>query len=337
MTIHLALVGGAHIHTPGFIDRLNKRKSSGDGGIVVKYVWDHDTARAQRRAEALHSQVASDVNQIWDDQAVSAVIICSETDRHLPLVLAAAQAGKHLFVEKPLGLGAQDATGMADAIEKAGVIFQTGYFMRGNPIFRFLKENIQAGNFGMVTRYRQTNCHAGSLKGWFDTEWLWMTDLQQAGCGAFGDLGTHALDIMLWLLGSPTQVTADLHSATKRYGVCDEYGEGLLQFPGGTIGSLAAGWVDIAHPISLVISGTAGYAHILNNQLFFQSELVSGADGKNPWTDLSPAWPHAFDLFLDAIGGQANIPLVTAREAALRSIVMEAFYTADRTKTWVKF
>jgi len=329
MTTNVALVGGAHIHTPGFITKLNDRKE-----ISVKYVWDHDSARAARRAEALKSKATPDLANIWADNEVKAVIICSETNRHEDLVMAGAASGKHIFAEKPLGMGSEDAYRMADAIEKAGVLFQTGYFMRGNPIHLFLKEQVKAGNFGKITRYRHTNCHAGSLKGWFDTEWLWMTDLNQAGCGAFGDLGTHALDIMLWLMGEVDIVTARIKVATGRYGDCDEFGEGMLQFKNGAIGSLAAGWVDVAHPISLIISGTEGHAYVANGQLYFQSNLVAGADGKEPWTKLPGSWSHAFDLFLDAIAGKENVPLVPVREAAYRSAVMEAMYAASQKMTW---
>ena len=210
MTIQVALVGGAHIHTPGFIKRLNEREN-----INVKYVWDHDAERAKARAEALNSEVVADLATIWQDDNIVATVVCSETDRHLDLVLAGAEAGKHLFVEKPLGLGADDAFQMAEAIEKADVMFQTGYFMRGtNPVHLFLKEQLAAGNFGKVTRFRHSNAHAGSLGGWFDTEWRWMADPVQAGCGAFGDLGTHSLDILLWLMGDVESVTANIDVAT---------------------------------------------------------------------------------------------------------------------------
>jgi predicted dehydrogenase len=329
MTVQVALVGTGHIHTPGFIKRLLARED-----VVVSQVWDHDAERAARRAAELQSQVTGDVRQIWEDPQIKAVVICSETDRHEPLVLAAAAAGKHLFVEKPLGLGAQDAYRMAAAIEQAGVLFQTGYFMRGSPVNRFIQAQLQAGAFGQVTRIRMSNCHAGSLKGWFDTEWRWMADPQQSGVGGFGDLGTHILDIMLWLMGDVSRVTADIDVVTGRYGDCDEYGEGLLKFASGATGSLAAGWVDIANPVTLVLSGTQGHAHVVNGQLFFQSESVPGADGTEPWQELSEPWPHAFELFLDAVVGKDNVPLVGPREAAYRSAVMEAMYQAANGRTW---
>ena len=106
--INIALVGTAHIHTPGFVKRLQARDD-----IAVKWVWDHQPERAQRWAEALGARVAGDVQTIWDNAQVTGVVICSETNRHDELVLAAAKAKKHMFVEKPLGLGASDARAMA--------------------------------------------------------------------------------------------------------------------------------------------------------------------------------------------------------------------------------
>ncbi len=328
--IQVALVGGAHIHTPGFIRKLNERAD-----VSVKSVWDHDRDRAERRAKELDCSVVSDVSEIWADESTVAVIVCAETDRHEPLVLAAAAAGKHLFVEKPLGLGAADSRRMADAIDNAGVLFQTGYFRRSDPIQRFLKAQVGAGSFGRATRFRHSNCHSGSLRGIFDDEWAWMADPVQAGGGGFLDLGTHSLDILLWLMGDVVAVTAEVASATGRYGACDEYGEGLLLFANGVIGSLAAGWVDVAHPVDVLLSGTEGHASVVNGELFFQSSHVPGADGQTPWTDLPDAWPHSFDVFFDAIAGRPSAPLVSAREAAVRSAVMEAMYVAARERTWV--
>lgn len=145
--VHVALVGGGHIHTPGFVKRLQNRPD-----VTVKAVWDHDTQRAQRWAGELGCPAFSEIDRIWADNEIRAVVVGAETNRHEPLVLAGAAAGKHLFVEKPLGLGAQDAYRMARAIESAGVLFQTGYFLRGDPIHQFLREQLSAGSFGRVTR-----------------------------------------------------------------------------------------------------------------------------------------------------------------------------------------
>jgi predicted dehydrogenase len=239
-------------------------------------------------------------------------------------------------VEKPLGLAAADAHKMAAAIQEAGILFQTGYFQRGYATNQFLYQQIRQGHFGQITRLRLSNCHSGALGDWFTPKWLWITDLAQAGVGAFGDLGTHALDLLLWFIDEEVErVTAVLRTATGRYGPnCDEYGEGMLQFSNGIIATLAAGWVDVADPVTVQISGTEGHAVVVHGNLYFQSQHVAGADGKTVWTDLPPAWPHAFELFLDAVVGKPDVPLVTAVEAARRNVVMEALYQSSQAEQW---
>src|SRR5439155_19000135 len=131
----------------------------------------------------------------------------------------------------------------------------------------FLKDQIAKGAFGKITRVRGSNCHNGSLQGWFDKDYRWMADPKIAGVGAFGDLGTHSLDILMWMLGGIESVTADIKIVTDRYPGCDESGEALLKFQNGVIGTLAAGWVDADNPVTLEISGTEGHATIVNGLL----------------------------------------------------------------------
>jgi predicted dehydrogenase len=328
-TVTLAFVGCAHIHTPGFIRLLKSRKE-----VKVKSVWDHDAARAKKRADELNSEVVSDMNQIWSDPEIAAVVICSETNRHRELVLAAAKGGKHMFVEKPLGITARESIEMAGTIERAGLLFTTGYFMRTDPKHIFLKEEVAKGSFGKITRVRGSNCHSGSLGGWFDGEWRWMADPKIAGVGGFGDLGTHKLDILMWLMGDVQSATADIKVVTSRYGNCDESGEGLIRFKNGVTGTLAAGWVDVDDPVQLLISGTEAHAVIVNDQLYYKNKNVS--DGKEPFKNLPPAPPAPLHQFVNAVAGQKDQPLVTPREAAARVTVMEAMYKASRKGTWVK-
>jgi predicted dehydrogenase len=326
----LAFLGCAHIHTPGFITAIKKR-----GNVRVKSVWDHDAERAMKRAEELGATVVGDVREICGDKDVHGVVICSETNRHQDLVLPAAKAKKNMFVEKPLGFGGADAKAMAEAIDASGVIFQTGYMQRGSPITQFIKQHIDQGSFGTITRARVSNCHSGSLGGWFDTEWRWMADPKIAGVGAFGDLGTHGLDILMWWLGDVKRVTGNVRAITKRYGDCDETGEAIIEFENGALATLAAAWVDVANPVTHLVSGTEGHAAVVNGQLFFQSKKYGNADGKTPWTDLPAASSAGFEAFLDVMTG-SEAKLVSAREAAARSVVMEGIYRGARENTWVE-
>ena len=329
--INVAVVGVAHIHTPGYLDLLKQRPD-----VHIKYVWDHDAARADSRAKETGAQAVADLNSIWTDAEIAAVVILSETNRHHELVLAAAKAGKHVFAEKPLGITGAESREMADALDRAGVLFTTGYFSRTDPKHLFLKAEIAAGNFGTITRVRASNCHNGSLEGWFDTDWRWMTDPKQAGVGAFGDLGTHKLDILMWMLGDLESVTADIRAVTHRYGDCDETGEALLRFKNGVVATLAAGWVDVEDPVKFQISGTAGHAVIWDDKLYYRSDKVDGSDFRKPFTKLPPAPKVPMQQFLDAVAGAKDQPLVTPREAAARVAVMQALYEASRQRKWVE-
>ncbi len=327
--VTLAFVGCAHIHTPGFVKLLQASSTP----VRVKSVWDHDPARSAHRAAELGAAVAASPGEIWSDREITGVVICSETNRHRELVLAAAAAGKHIYAEKPLGITAADSRDMAEAVTRAKVLFTTGYFMRTIPQHLFLKKQVEAGAFGKVTRITGSNCHNGSLGGWFDAKpdapwenWRWMADPSIAGVGAFGDLGTHMLDIMMWMCGGVESVSAETRVVTGRYGNCDESGEALLRFRNGVVGSLAASWVDVANPVTLQICGTEGNAAIVKGELFLSSAHIRGADGKLPWKELPQGPVAPLQQFVEAVSGRTEMPLVPVSEAAERVAVMEAAY-----------
>lgn len=327
---NIALLGAAHIHTPNFVRILKQRQD-----CQVAWVWDHDPQRAAKNAASLDCQSSSRLEEVLQDPKIEAVIICSETNRHAELINCSVQAGKHLFVEKPLAMNGIEAEALAGQISKSGLIFQTGYFMRGNPIYRFLKQHIAKGSFGKITRIRLSNCHSGLFRGYFEDEWSWMAKPKQAGCGAFGDLGTHALDLLLWLYGLPDSVTAQLARPMARYPGCDELGEAMLCYADGCLASIAASWVDLANPMPFMLSATEGHAFVLDNQLYLKCENLPGAEGNEPWLQLPEALPHALELFLDAINGK-EADLVSAKEAALRNKVMDAIYSAAAKQCWEK-
>lgn len=320
-----AFLGVAHIHTPGFINMIKKR-----GDVRVKAVYDWDGERGQKRATELDAQFVDSVDAIVNDPEITSVIICSETARHRELIEKSAAAGKHIFAEKPLATTGEEAAAMRDAIANAGVIFQTGFFQRSNPAMRFIKQEVEAGNLGTITRMRHTNCHQGSLGGWFDTEWRWIADVNEAGGGGYADLGAHSLDIILWVMipacGPVKNVCGALGTATKRYGDIDEYGAGILTFESGALAVMEASWVDPKLRAPVEIHGTRGEIIVNDGKVFYYSELVEGADGSE-WTKLPDALPHAFELFWDKQLGK-DVPLVTIEEATEESRVMHEIYKA---------
>jgi predicted dehydrogenase len=330
----VSLVGVAHIHVPGFVNTLKRRSDE----FKVVSVWDAEPARRSHWAAQTGAKEAASAAEAIG--AGEIIIINSQTDSHADLVAEAAKTKKPLFVEKPLGLAGGDADLMADAIEKAGVIFQTGYFMRSDNNVQAIKKLIDTGALGKITKASVSNAHSGALGNWFakkpdkpGEDWNWMTDPGRAGVGAFGDLGTHVLDLLIYWLGDVTGVTAQIDTVTNTYG-CDESGQGLLRFKTGATATLTAGWVDVADPVRFQVSGTKGIATVIDNKLYVSKD--GKLDLTTPFKDLPANAPHAFELFLDAtMGKPLAVPLVTAREAAYRSTVMAAMYDGARNGKWV--
>ena len=189
-SISVALLGVAHMHTPMYLQILGTRED-----VKVKCVWDHDSARARKVAEACGARVARSAAEAVGDTEVVGVVILSETSLHAELASLAAKARKHVFIEKPIGVGAKDASEIADVVEKAGILFTTGYHLRTIPKYIFIKQLIDKGAFGKIVRLECSFSNDCLLQGAFDKEFKWTVDPKWGALGGFADTGTHALDL----------------------------------------------------------------------------------------------------------------------------------------------
>ena len=322
MSTKFGWAGVGHIHTPGFSGEVLKR------GIQCAGVYDHDSDRAKKNAENLTGPVQS-LNELAENADATAYVVTSETVHHLEIVSALAKTGKPIFVEKPVGFDAEQSEALLKMLTEHKNVFSTGYFMRGSAAMQTLKKLVDDNHFGQITRIRASNCHSGALGGWFDTDWRWMADKSRSGVGAFGDLGTHVLDLVLWMFGSIHSVTGAFANGTARYDGCEELGEAMLKLSNGVIGTMAAGWDDVSDPYRLMVMGTKGYA-TLGNEL-----KVAGEDGKlTVYETLEPAKPAGFSGWLDHLEGKPA-DLVTPREATNRDVVMAAIYLGAQNQKWV--
>ena len=106
-------------------------------------------------------------------------------------------------------------------------------------------------------------------------------------------------------------VAATFSSPVGRYPNCDESGEALLKFKSGVVASIAAGWVDLAMPLTAEVSGTKAYAYVIKNDLYLVSDDIEDANANTPFKDVPESLPHAFDLFLDSVHSGESTNLVT--------------------------
>ena len=167
------------------------------------------------------AESATDWRSIIERDDIDVVDICTPGHLHHDIALAALEAGKHVLVEKPLANSLAEAEAMvaaADLAERRGVLGMVGFNYRRVPALALARELIAAGRIGDVRQVR-----AAYLQDWLadaSAPMTWRLRRETAGSGALGDLGSHVVDQVQTLLGSPvTSASGHLHTfVTSRDG-----------------------------------------------------------------------------------------------------------------------
>ncbi|MFD5854507.1 Gfo/Idh/MocA family protein [Streptomyces chartreusis] len=148
-----------------------------------------------------------DWRDVAADPSVRAVSITAPNFLHREIGVAMAEAGKHIWIEKPVGLTAEDARAVADAAAEAGVHSAVGFNYRNAPAVETARELIAAGEIGTVThvRVRLFSDYAAHPQGAL----TWRYERERGGSGVLGDLASHGADLARFLLGDIASLTAD--------------------------------------------------------------------------------------------------------------------------------
>jgi predicted dehydrogenase len=191
----------------------------------------------------------TDWRKMIADPEVQLVDNGGPNDAHAEPSIAAAQAGKHIFCEKPLARSAEEAKTMLDAVRKAKVKHQCAYNYRFVPAIRLAYDLIRAGRLGRLYHYR-----AVYLQEWimphYGTPLIWRLQKKMAGSGALGDLGAHIIDLGRFLVGEMKSVSALTRTFIEERARLDGKGKGkvdvddafvsVVEFENGAIGTLEA-------------------------------------------------------------------------------------------------
>ncbi|MEV0182687.1 Gfo/Idh/MocA family oxidoreductase [Streptomyces sp. NPDC050625] len=148
-----------------------------------------------------------DWREVAADPRVQAVSITAPNFLHREIGVAMAAAGKHIWIEKPVGLTGEDARAVADAVAGAGVHGAVGFNYRNAPAVEAARELIASGDIGAVThvRIRLFSDYAAHPDGAL----TWRYERERGGSGVLGDLASHGADLARFLLGDIASLTAD--------------------------------------------------------------------------------------------------------------------------------
>jgi predicted dehydrogenase len=275
----------------------------------------------------------TDLDEMLKDPSLHVVSICSYPQHHAKHAIAAAQASKHLIIEKPLALTWENCQAIQKAVEEAGVRACVCFECRWSSQFLAIKSVIDRGLLGKI-HYAEVDYYHG-IGPWYG-QYRWNTR-REAGGSSLLSAGCHAMDALLLCMGADVEVvssysTHSLNSNFSRY----EYpttSVTILKFKDGRVGKVAS-VIDCMQPYYFHVHLVGSEGSLLDNK--FHSTQLGGLN-KARWSELSMKlldsgdvsdhpYQTQFEAFFNALNAGQEMPL-TSLAQALRT--HEVIFAAD--------
>jgi predicted dehydrogenase len=276
------------------------------------------------------------------------VDVCLPNFLHHRAVLAAARAGKHVIVEKPLALNLAEADEMIAACRKAGVLLCYAEELCFAPKYERVRKLVNEGAVGRIFQMRQCEKHSGPHSDWF-------YDINQSGGGAIMDMGCHGIAWFRWMLGGrPRAVSVQAHLQRNLiHGGRTQAEENSLvtvEFESGAVGVAENSWAKLGGMDDRVeIYGTGGvvYADLfMGNAALTYSERGYGyamekAGRTQGWTftvfeeAFNQGYPQELRHFIECVR-TGREPVITGDDGRAVLEIMMAAYRSARTGARVK-
>ncbi|MEM7461914.1 MAG: Gfo/Idh/MocA family oxidoreductase [Pseudomonadota bacterium] len=370
--LRIGLVGYGFMgraHSNAFLQAPRYFDSDYEPELVA--VCGRDKANAEAHAARWgYSSVETDWQALIDRDDIDLIDIAAPNDMHKDIAIAAAEAGKMIMCEKPLGRNADESREMVAAVEKAGVPNMVWYNYRRIPAVTLAKQIIDEGKLGRIFHYR-----AKFLQDWTIAEdlpqggaGLWRLDVGVAGSGVTGDLLAHCIDTAMWLNGpienvsglTETFIKERMHNLTgnvEKVGI-DDASLFLARFQNGSLACFEATRYARGHKALYTLEINGEHAsimwdlHDLHRLDYFDHgdegrvrgwRSIHVTDGDQPYMDkwwvpgLAIGYEHSFvHQFADFLTGleESQPALPTFRDALATDIVTDAVLKSAETGQW---
>ncbi len=201
----------------------------------------------------------TDADQLIADSQVDAVYIATPPNTHMQYAIKAMQAGKPVYVEKPMGMNSAECEEMIRTSETTNQKLFVAFYRRALPYFLKVKELLESGVIGNVLTVEVKQYRSPRVSDLTSSDHTWRVDKDIAGEGYFYDLAPHTLDILDFLLGEITDAKGFSANLGQFYEVKDTI-SAILKFKSGIIGSGRWCFVTSAQTDvdSIIITGTKG-------------------------------------------------------------------------------
>jgi 1,5-anhydro-D-fructose reductase (1,5-anhydro-D-mannitol-forming) len=290
--IRVAMLSFWHVHARDYAKQATDHP---DTQIVA--VWDEMPTRGQAAAQTWGGEFVGDLDALLARADIDAVIVDTPTNRHRDVMVAAAQAGKHIFTEKVIAPTLRECNQILAAVERSGVKLTVSLPRLNAGYTQAIQAILAEGRLGTPTLVRARLSHSGALptpddaNGWLPAHFY---DLEQCAGGALIDLGCHPMYLTRLFLGLPESVSARYGYVTGR--AVEDNAVALLGYPGGALGVVEAGFVNRHSPFTIEVHGTEG--SLLYGTPEAQLLVRSAQDGQWNQAETPAERPSAFEQWV---------------------------------------
>jgi 1,5-anhydro-D-fructose reductase (1,5-anhydro-D-mannitol-forming) len=295
----------------------------------VAAVCSRDPAKAAAYGVRLGAAPYSSYEAMLADEAVNAVYIATPNSLHVAQALLAIQAGKHVLVEKPMALTAEDAARLVRAAEEARLQLSVGFHLRHHPVHQEIRRLVGAGQAGPVSFVAAT----------FGSYWAdpppdaWQLDEALAGHGSITGLGVHLLDLLPWLIGQEIVEVSAFSDGPGGERPVEFLTVAILRFDGGAFGHVLCSR-RLANPSnSIVVYGDSlrlDSVQTVGMEATGHLERVEATGTSRYEPRLSDLYQRQFESFAHACAGTGELE-ATGRDGVRNAAVMEAVARSART------
>lgn len=314
----------------------------------VAAVWDDNAERGRSAASQLGVEFIGDVDELLARSDIGAVTICAENAKHADLAVKAAEAGKHIMVQKPMAVTVAEADRIVAAVEAAGVKYMQAHNLIFDDLHQAVKREVDSGRLGKISVVRRRHSHHFAIDPKDRENVLgWMTDPVLAGGGALMDEGAHALLWFLWMFGPPASVSARVATTTPGLGV-DDHVIAVFGYEDGMTGVLQTSWTEVAAGPTIEIFGDRGSIVATGTDIASTRFMAEGTKPLSIFDAAQGAWEHPPieveknrpslppNAFVDYLAGDGPSP-VDVRTARRAVALARAIYESARTGRSVPF
>jgi predicted dehydrogenase len=335
----------------GMISRFHVRAIQATRGAKLIGCTDNVTAAAEKLAHETHCRAYARLEDMLADPAVQIVVVGTPSGVHMDPAVAAAKAGKHVIVEKPLEITLSRCDRIIDACDRNKVKLATIFPSRFHESSQELKRAVTSRRFGRLTM-------GDAYVKWFRTQEYydsgkWRGTWELDGGGALMNQAIHSVDLLLWLMGPVSEVTA--HTATlahKRIAV-EDVAVATLRFESGALGVIEASTATYPGYLKRIeLHGDMGTAIMEEEDLIrwdfaktdrrdkaiherMASRKSTGGGASDPAAIGHHGHAHQFADLIDAIK-KDRAPSIDGREGRKSVEVILAIYKSAETGRAVK-